>query len=241
MSQMQFAAPPFRGVNKIIIITTGVFFLAGAILKAIGALSLVSYLGLSGADLFHGHIYQLITYPFMETQFMSMLFNCLLVWMIGSDLEAQWGQRVYLRFLGMIVLTVGIIFSLVTFLFFYGTTMYGSPLHGLNGINFALLVAYATLFPQRQMSLMMIFPVQAKVFCWILVGIEAYMAIFSSFMTSWAHLLAMGLSYLIIQFQGRPLFQRIFRPAQKKSVGSIKKGHLYVVKDDEKTPPKYWQ
>lgn len=239
MNQVQFQAPKLTKINKIILIATVVGFLATAILKAIGAFSLVNVLGLSGNGLFQGLIFQLITYPFIEVQLMGVLFNCLIVWFIGSELESQWGQKIYLRFLLLIVIGVGLIFSLVNLIFFFGTPVYFASLHGLSGINFALLIAYSLLFPDRQMAFMMIFPMRARTFCWILVGIEAYMAIFSSLKTSWAHLLAMGLSFLIIHFQNKPLIRTVLQSSWKPR--TTKKKHLYVVKDDDQKPPKYWQ
>ena len=239
MNQYQFQAPPLTKINKVILITTGACFLASAILKAIGAFSLVGILGLSGSGLFRGLIYQLITYPFVEIHFMGFLFNSLVVWFIGSELERQWGQKIYIRFLLLTVVGVGLIYSLVGLLFFFGTPVFATPLFGLAGVNFALLVAYALLFPDRQMSLMMIFPMRARTFCWILVGIEAYMAIFSGASTSWAHILAMGISFVIIHFQTNPLIKKALNASWKsKSKG---KGKLYVVKDDDQDPPKYWQ
>ncbi|MCM2351531.1 MAG: rhomboid family protein [Bacteriovoracaceae bacterium] len=239
MNQVQFQAPKLTKINKIILIATVVGFLATAILKAIGAFSLVNVLGLSGNGLFQGLIFQLITYPFIEVQLMGALFNCLIVWFIGSELESQWGQKIYLRFLLLIVIGVGLIFGLVNLIFFFGTPVYFASLHGLSGINFALLIAYSLLFPDRQMAFMMIFPMRAKTFCWILVGIEVYMAIFTSLKTSWAHLLAMGLSFLIIHFQNKPLIRTVLQSSWKPR--TTKKKHLYVVKDDDQKPPKYWQ
>lgn len=242
MNQMQFQAPQLSKLNKIILITAGICFLATSILKAIGAFSLVGILGLSSSGLFSGMVFQLITYPFIETQLMSVLFNSLILWFIGSELETQWGQKVYLRFLLLTVIGVGLIFSLVNLIFFFGTPIYFSPIHGLSGVNFALLIAYSLLYPDRQMAFMMIFPMKARTFCWILVGIEAYMAVFTSFRTSWAHLLAMGISFLIIHFQSNPLIKKALHTSWKRrSSGPGGKKHLYVVKDDEQKPPKYWQ
>lgn len=235
----QFQAPVLTKINKIILITTAVCFFTAAILKAIGAFSLVSILGLSGSGLFNGHVYQLITYPFVEVQLMSFLFNSLVIWFIGSELEAQWGRKIYLRFLLLTVVGVGLIFALVNLVFFFGTQVYFSSLHGLSGINFALLIAYSLLYPDRQMAFMMIFPMKARTFCWILAGIEAYMAIFSSLTTSWAHLLAMGISFLVIHFQNRPLMKKVLQNSWKPRSGGKK--HLSIVKDDDQKPPKYWQ
>ena len=239
MSQYQFQAPPLTKINKMIVIAAGVGFLLAAIGKAIGAFSLVHLLGLSGSGMASGLVFQLITYPFVETQFMGIIFNCLVVWFIGSELESQWGTKVYVRFLLATVLVVGIIYTGVSLVFLNGTQVFNSPIHGLSGINFALLIAYAMLYPDRQMSFMMIFPMKAKAFCWILVGIEVYMAIFSNIANSWAHLLAMGVAYLIIRFQSKPLVRSVLHSTL--SPKKQNKKHLYVVKDDDQDPPKYWQ
>lgn len=239
MNQYQFQAPTLTKINKIILIASGVFFLLHSILKAVGAFNLVGVLGLSAAGLSNGLIFQLLTYPLVETNLMSFLFNGLVVWFIGSEMEGQWGSKIYLRFILITILSVGLIFSLVNFVFLNGTYSFSTPIHGLTGINFAMLMAYAVLYPDRQMSLMMIFPMRARTFCLILAGIEAYMALFSNLTASWAHLLAMGISYLIIRFQTQPLVRKALNASFETKKRS--KSHLYVVKDEDQKPPKFWQ
>jgi membrane associated rhomboid family serine protease len=239
MNQHQFSAPELTKTNKVILIATGACFILFSLLKAVGAFNLVSLLGLSASGLMSGFVFQLISYPLIEVNLMGFIFNSLVVWFIGSELEKQWGSKIYLRFLLINIIGVGIIYSLVNILFFYGTPVYSAPIHGLTGINFAMLIAYALLYPDRQMSLMMIFPMKARTFCWILAGIEGYMAIFSDLKSAWAHLLAMGISYLIIRFQTQPLIRKALNASFEKKKRS--KSHLYVVKDEDQKPPKFWQ
>ncbi len=239
MNQSQFSAPQLTKINKIILIAAGACFILFSILKAVGAYNLVGLLGLSAAGLMSGFIFQLITYPLIEVNLMGFIFNSLVIWFIGSELEKQWGSKIYFRFLLINIVGVGIIYTLVNFLFFYGTFTYSSPIHGLTGINFAMLIAYSLLYPDRQMSFMMIFPMRARTFCWILAGIEAYMALFSNLTSAWAHLLAMGISYLIIRFQTKPLIRMALNASFESKKRS--KSHLYVVKDDDQKPPKFWQ
>lgn len=239
MSQVQFQAPPLSKINKIILIITGLCFLANSILKAVGAFSLVNILGLSASGLFSGLIFQLLTYPFVETNLMVFIFNSLIVWFMGSELEKNWGERVYIRFLLLVVMCVGLIYTVVNLVFLFGTSFYFSPIHGLSGINFSLLIAYSMIYPDRQMAFMMIFPMKARTYCWILVGIEVYLAVFSSLSSSWAHLLAMGMSFLIVQFQSNPLVKKSLHFSWGS--GRKAKKHLYVVKDKEDKGPKYWQ
>jgi hypothetical protein len=209
MSQHQFSAPQLTKINKIILIAAGACFILFSSLKAVGAFNLVGLLGLSASGLMSGYIFQLFTYPLVEVNLMGFIFNALVVWFIGSELEQQWGSKIYLRFLLINVIGVGVVYATVN------------------------------VYPDRQMSLMMIFPMRARTFCWILAGIEAYMAIFSNLTSAWAHLLAMGISYLIIRFQTKPLVRMALNANFETKKRS--KSHLYVVKDEDQKPPKFWQ
>lgn len=240
MSQMQFQAPPLTKTNKIILILSVACFIASSVGKAIGAFSLPSILGLSGSGVLSGFVFQFITYPFVETQLLGFLFNSLLVWFIGSEIEKMWGEKLYQRFLGLIVLICGLVYALVGILLFNGTALYSTPLFGLSGINFALLIAYATLYPDRQLSMMLIFPMRARTFCFILIAIELYSGIFSSYLSSWAHLLSMALSFLFIRYQHLPLIHQMMNKSFGGESKKAKKGHLRIVKDEKKDPPRYW-
>lgn len=236
--QHQFQAPPLSFINKIVLISAGVCFLGGAILRSIGAFSLVEILGLSSGGINSGLVFQFFTYPVVETQLMSFIFSSLIIWFIGSEMESLWGRRIYLRFLLLTIFSVGLLHILINL----GRNSFDAPLHGLSGINFALLTAYAVLYPDRQLSLMMIFPMRARTFCLILAGIEAYLALFSNLSSSWPHLFAMGVSFLIIRFQTHPIIRNYLNMPLSRGGAKKKKGqHLYVVKDEDQKPPKYWQ
>ncbi len=64
-------------------------------------------------------------------------------------------------------------------------------------------------------------------------------AVFNDITNSWAHLMAMAISYLMIRFQTQPLVKSVLNSSWTKKKQSKK--HLYVVKDDDQNPPKYWQ
>jgi hypothetical protein len=49
----------------------------------------------------------------------------------------------------------------------------------------------------------------------------------------------MGIGFVIIHFQNNPLIKKALHTSWKPR-GKGKK-HLYVVKDDDQKPPKYWQ
>lgn len=239
MNQMQFQAPALSKTNKFILIISLSCFILSSIGRAIGAFSLPQILGLSGSTLTQGFVFQLFTYPFIETQLLGFLFNSLLVWFIGSEIERLWGEKLYQRFIGLIIVLTGLIYALVGILLFNGTALFSTPLYGLSGLNFALLIAYAVLYPDRQLSMMLIFPMRARTFCFILIGIELYSALFSSYMSSWAHLLTMGISFVLIRYQHNPLIHKLMNKSFGAPGRNARKGNLRIIKNDRNEPPKW--
>ncbi len=243
MNQSQIHIPTLTKVNKIILIVMGVLFILSSILKASGGIGLVSYLGLSPAMFFSGHIYEIATYPFIASGVFDILFNGLLLWFIGSELESQWGATRYIAFLTTSTIGAGIIYLLVSTLFLSGSGLFGYPLYGMHGAGSALCLAYAVLYPDRIFTFMLIFPMRAKYFCMILVG----MLLFNGFFTpgkvlAWGHLGAMAFGYGWMHLIASPKWKKFTSDQEKKQkMRSKSKANLRIVKDDDEKPPKYWQ
>jgi membrane associated rhomboid family serine protease len=228
--QAGFQAPPLTKTNKILIITLVVFFVLSQITK--GALG--SYLALSLSGMSSGLFYQLITYPFIEASFMGLLFEGLLLWFIGSELESKWGRKFYIEFFLVSVLSVAPLYLILS-----KTLGLSAPLMGITGFNYALLVAYAIIYSERQLMFMMIFPMKAKYFCMLLAGIQLYTGFFSgSGAVSFTHLAAMLFAFMFLQYKSAK--------ARGVSLGSMKqemhkkkmKSKLRIVTDEEPMPPK---
>jgi len=238
----QFQTPPLTRINKFIIITHVGFFLINTILSSSMGISLASLIGLSLSGLKSGLVFQLITFPFIEVNFMSVLFNSLLLWFIGSELESKWSEVFYLKFLLISSLSAGLFYILLSFIF--GGSFNVIPLHGLNGMTFALLVAYGIIFSERQLTFMLLFPMKAKYFCMLLCGIELYMGIFSVHgKASWAHLFSMLVGFLYLkqksmQARGQSLFSQLSKKRQRSKFSVLSGGKD---EDSENKPPKYWQ
>lgn len=230
---MQIQTPPFTKINKFILIISVALFLVDSVLGQSMGVSLVNYIGLSSNMVLKGFITQFVTYPLIETGFTSMLFNGLLLWFIGSELEMHWGERFYKKYLLFTVLFVSAIYFLVSLLI---PDMTFVPLKGLGGINFALLVAYGLIFSERQLTFMLLFPMKAKYFCMLLAGIEIYMSMFSAYKYSaWAHVLAMGFGFVFLRYSSmRAKLNNLQKEGHKKKMRS----KLKLVKDDDE--PKTW-
>lgn len=103
--------------------------------------------------------WQLLSSGFLHRDFLSLLFNLLALWMFGSPLEQTWGQRRFsIYYLGCLLggNILQLAFSSVI-LAKYGQVL---PTLGSSGATFALLLAYAMLFPHQRV---MVFPIPAEI------------------------------------------------------------------------------
>lgn len=241
----QMHTPPLSKINKILIIIGVALFLLNSILIQVGSMNIVSLFGLSVDGLKSGFIWQFLTYPFMETSFMGIIFNSLLLWFIGGELEQNWGQKFYLQFIAIAVLSSSIAYLFINLVFLGGV---GSTLIGLNSICYGLLIAYGMIYSERQLTFMLLFPMKAKYFCMLLAGILLYMGIFSpQGVTSLAHVASMlfcaiFLRYRSFKAQGGSLKDMQTKRRREKAKAQKK---LYIVNPEEEKPnkddPKYWQ
>ncbi len=224
--------PKMTTVNKVLIIALGGSFLLDSMLKAAGGVNLVALLGLSLNGILSGMVYQFVSYPFIGRGLIEVLFNGLILWFIGCELESLWGRKRYIQFLASSALGGGLVFVVLSFLIFGNQSVIA--LTGMAGMASALLLGYAILYPDRVFTFMLIFPMKAKYFCLLLVGIQLYMGFFSpAAALAWGHLgsMACGILYMVV----------VSRKKQGTTKRSLrrKSSHLSIVKDDDKTP-KYW-
>jgi membrane associated rhomboid family serine protease len=110
-----------------------------------------------------GAVWQLVTYVFQHGNPVHLLWNMLILWMFGSDLELHWGPKRFLLF----YLVCGIGAGVATVLLTPSTS---TVTVGASGANFGLLAAFGLLFPDRPVAFMLIFPMKAKYFV-VLLGL----------------------------------------------------------------------
>lgn len=118
-------------------------------------------------------LWQPFTYLFLHGDIFHILFNMLVLWMFGSELERIWGSKFFLRYYLVSGVGAGFLSVLVN--------MSGViPTIGASGAIYGLLLAYGIWFPTRVVYLMFIIPVQMKYFVVILGAIAFYSSLFSS-------------------------------------------------------------
>ncbi|MBY0416370.1 MAG: rhomboid family intramembrane serine protease [Bdellovibrionales bacterium] len=240
----QIYLPKLTFVNKILIAISSAVFILDFILSKTAGFGLTGLVGLSGYNVFSGHIYTIITYPFMSGSIIELILNCLMLWLMGSEFEANWGRKRYLSFIVTTVIGGAVLYLSVVGIFFQGHQVFLYPLTGFAGIVGAMCLAYAVIYPDRLFSFLMIIPIKAKYFCMLLVVISLYQGIASpTGVGAWGQLGAILSAYLFMVAISHRNFKTLsskmgkmtqLRPVKKS------KAKLSIVKDDNENPPKYW-
>jgi membrane associated rhomboid family serine protease len=125
------------------------------------------------------YFWQPITYMFMHADLFHILFNMLILWMIGSELEAQWGAKFFTKYYFICGISAAAVYLLVQ-AFFRGSPTALVPMVGSSGAIYGLLVAYGIIYSERMMLFMMVFPMKAKHFVLVLAAIEFVSTVFYS-------------------------------------------------------------
>lgn len=244
MQGSQIQLPALTKINKILIITAVAVFLLDSVLKQSSGMSLTGALALQVDTFASGFIHTFFTYIIVPRGLMDVLFECLILWFLGSELEERWGQRRYIFYVAFIAIAAAIFYLLAA------TTLSGraAPFQGLGPISSALCVSYAVLFPERHFTFMFIFPMKARIFCLLLAGITLYGAFFGGGGASAVGLLgAMAMGYVALVVMANPMMKGLFESKSssfyddQRRKAKVQKSHLKIVgkDDDDKKPPTY--
>lgn len=186
-----------------------------------------------------GHRYwQLLTYSFMHQDVMHLIFDLLMLAFIGSELEFLWGSRRFLKFYFFCSVSAGVVY-LVAHLLLNKNLGALSPMLGASGAVYGLLVAYGLLFGERVMLFMMLFPMKAKHFVWILALMELLTSAYSGGggLASLAHLGGMGFGFLYLWLAATASIAAKKRNGSKGVLDRFKKKkskHLKLVVNNER-------
>lgn len=96
--EVRFVTPP--GWRRIPPVTRAVLVLlaAGYLLTLAWPIA-AAWLALAPAAALAGQIWRLVTYALVEVSIVSVLFDLLLAWSFGSEIEPRWGSRRFASFL----------------------------------------------------------------------------------------------------------------------------------------------
>ena len=112
------------------------------------------YFALSTAGLAHGYVWQLLTYQFMHAALLHLVVNCWLIYVFGREVEETLGRAKFLT----LYFSSGVIGGLFQTL---GGLLAGGafavPVVGASAAGAGLLAAFAMLWPERPLTLLLFF------------------------------------------------------------------------------------
>ena len=119
------------------------------------------YLPLSVEGLRHGYVWQLVTYQFLHAGLMHILFNSWAIYMFGREVEAMLGGKKFLTLMFSSGIVGGVFQILVALVW---PQYFGGPVVGASACAFGLVAAFAIMFPERELTLLIFFviPVQLR-------------------------------------------------------------------------------
>lgn len=147
-----------------------------------------------------GFFWQPITYMFMHENFTHILFNMLGLFLFGIQLEKRMGSWEFLLY----YMLTGTLTGIVWIFFTSNITVLGA-----SGAIFAVLLAFATFFPDSRILLFYVLPMRAPIAVLVFAGASLIMQITGSFngIAHLAHLagLVFGFLYFLVRFGVNPL------------------------------------
>ena len=148
-----------RGIKYLLFITLGVYLLqllpfTGGLLISFG--SLVPHFTFA-----QGQLWRLFSYIFLHstsTPF-HLLFNMLMLWMFGLEIENLWGTKRFVLF----YLICGAGSGLLSLFSLFSPEMQYVPVIGASGAVLGIMTVYAYYFPQREVLLFFVLPVNIRI------------------------------------------------------------------------------
>jgi membrane associated rhomboid family serine protease len=137
--------------------------------------------GLVAAKVMHGFFWQPFTYFFVHpTSPLFFILNMLMLWWMGSSLEAMFGKKFFLLFYFVSGVGAGILSTLAVILFSHFTgnaTILLMPVLGASAAILGLFMAYGIYFGDQTVLFMFFFPMKARVMVAILGGLEVVLVL----------------------------------------------------------------
>jgi len=191
---MPFDLPPVT--RNLLIANVAVFLLQ----QVMGQLLMVYFaLWPLGSGLFG--VWQIVTSAFMHGSVTHILFNMLALYMFGGAIERVFGERRYLAYYFVCVVSAAI-----TQLIVAGISGSIYPTVGASGGVFGLLLAFAIYFPHnRVMLLFPPIPMPARVFVLLYAALELYLGVTGTQegVAHFAHLGGMAGGYAMLRWSRR--------------------------------------
>jgi membrane associated rhomboid family serine protease len=202
-----------------------------AVVGARNGLPLLALFVLSPEAVLRGEVWRLITWVLLETDPLNLLFGALVLFWFGRDLAEAWGER---RFLAAYLGVAAVAGAVTSLLALAWPALQAGAWTGLWPAADGLVVAWALLFPARQILLFFALPVSGRALLWVTVGGTVLFALFAGVAAFVPHLLAQGAMYLHASGHGPGKWLRRIRMPRRRGRGRFEVIHV------DRDPDRKW-
>ena len=212
-----------------------VALMAGAtilgVLMAHAGVPLLMAAALVPEQVLQGELWRLLTWTFIEPDPIGLIFSCLLLAWLGRDLSHAWGHW---RFVGVYLVFAAIVAATTCALALAWPALRTRAYLTAWAMGDAILVAWATQFPYRQILAYFVIPVGGRNLVLLTVAGTLLFAVFSGPAAFIPHFVAIGFMLVFARYPALDLIWLRLRlmllrrgPARRNS------GGLHVVRGEE--------
>lgn len=170
-SGVSFGVPPLTPMVRGLLVTCVAVWVVQLVLHLAGRDWPSVVFGVVPDAVVRGWVWQPLTYMFLHSPSAvgHVLMNLLILWMIGGDLERHWGGAAFLKYFVLCGAGAGAL--VVALGWWSGPPASTVPTIGASGAIYGLILAYGTIFADRILLFMLVFPMRARTFAILLFAI----------------------------------------------------------------------
>jgi membrane associated rhomboid family serine protease len=186
------------------------------------AAPLLGWVALVPAEVWHGQLWRLATWPFVEVGPIWLIFACLGLYWFGSPLAQRWGSPRFLVVIGGALLAAAVGTCLIATI--DGDVM-TRPYLGSAAMITAIVVLWGLTFPELVVRIYFVLPIRGYWMAWGTIAVTVVYAIYSGWAGYLPELLAevAALAWLYrTRLLARWVQARLSRETQRRQTGSSK-------------------
>jgi membrane associated rhomboid family serine protease len=157
-----------KGVKNILIINVICFALTYLLFSL--QVPLVEYFVLYSARSEYFQPFQLVTYMFLHSSYLHIIFNMIGLIVFGPDIERRFGTTKFIK----VYLLMGIVAG------FFNMFLIPNPVLGASGAVWGLMALYALFNPNNILYIYFLIPAKVKYIIGVFFSIELYLSIMGS-------------------------------------------------------------
>jgi membrane associated rhomboid family serine protease len=185
--------------------------------------------------------WQLITYQFVHADFWHLFFNMAFgLWMFGMEVEHIWGSKKFLTYYLLCGVAAGLAQLFLAPIFEPAL----GPTVGASGAIYGVMIAFASMFPDRYIFLYFLIPVKVKYFVIILIVFGVMSVGGQGNVANLAHLGGALAGYVYLFYDRRRLTGRRTNTFQswmsavswsrpKSTVGDVKEAKVFNIRESK--------